>query len=315
MNDETTKSQREKAAEISAASPRSEREATKRDGGNSLNKQECSDLLEEADAMAYYIARNGEALHQKDGRPDASEKKDDLPEGTTEGIPLTDEEILYKKFLEAIIKLKSNCSLENQKTLLELYRKITEITHGRRKISGRTILDTIGKKPFWHSTFSAKNAPISIGVIFFVTALVLELLAYCTGRISDPSELAIYTGWAYYLNNALYPYLMPALWGGLGACIYLARYISHLLHEMTYEEHLMHGVGPRIFLGAMFGVIFVSLFYQDLGERIRIGERTLEPIVVAFLAGLFTRPVYALLKRLMEALTNYAKAAKPASKS
>ena len=59
--------------------------------------------------------------------------------------------------------------------------------------------------------------------------------------------------------GTLSTFLIPAFWGGIGACVFLTKRISDKLFDMAYEQTCVRGDGTRIFLGAMLAVFFCSI--------------------------------------------------------
>ena len=141
-----------------------------------------------------------------------------------------------------------------------------------------------------------------IGVCLFVLVLILELLMDWAARMSDPATLTGHKAFAYALVGTLSTFLVPAAWGGLGACVFLAKRISDKLFEMAYEEARMRGDLTRVFLGAMLGVVVVVLFFPSFGEQTLLGESGWAPGMAAFIAGLGVKPVYAAFESLSEEL-------------
>ena len=144
--------------------------------------------------------------------------------------------------------------------------------------------------------------PIRYGIAFFVLALLLELLMDWIGGVSDVTALNWIQTLGHLVGTGLSNLLSPALWGGLGACIFLTRRISDRLFEQAYEEARMRGDLTRIFLGSMLGVVAVVLIFPDFSERVVLGEASLGPATVAFVAGLGVKPVYAAFESLSEGL-------------
>ena len=93
------------------------------------------------------------------------------------------------------------------------------------------------------------------------------------------------------LISALYEFVAPAIWGGIGACVFLMKRLSDKLFEMAYEESRLRGDVTRIVLGAMLGVVVVVLFFPDFGEQIQLGDAGIAPVTAAFVAGLGVKPV------------------------
>ena len=98
-----------------------------------------------------------------------------------------------------------------------------------------------------------------MGGAIFLCALIIEVLVNWSARISDPSTLTGIKAIGYHFIGALSIFLVPAAWGGIGACVFLMKRISDKLFELAYEESRMCGIDTRIFLGAMLGVASVAL--------------------------------------------------------
>ena len=241
-------------------------------------RRDLDDLIAEARALALYISRHGDALSD-------------------------DQHELHEHLLVATRMVVDEPSTKGWQDLMTAYAKVTAVTYKERGVNGRTILDTqlTAKASFWRSR-SAKDRPIRIGVLFFVLALLLELLMNWSGGVSDATTLSWIGSLGHLIVRTLSDLLSPALWGGLGACIFLTKRISDKLFELAYEESRMRGDVTRIFLGSMLGVVAVVLMFPDFTERVVLGESSLGPATVAFVAGLGVKPVYAAFELLSEEL-------------
>ncbi len=240
--------------------------------------RDLDDLIAEAKALALYVSRHGDALSD-------------------------DKHKLHEKLLVAIGMVVDEPSTKGWQDLMTAYAKVTSVTYKERGVNGRTILDTqlAANTSFWRSR-SAKDRPIRIGVLFFVLALLLELLMNWSGGVSDATTLSWIGSLGHLIGTTLSGLLSPALWGGLGACIFLTKRISDKLFELAYEESRMRGDVTRIFLGSMLGVVAVVLIFPDFTEGVVAGASSLGPPTVAFVAGLGVKPVYAAFESLSEEL-------------
>ena len=248
------------------------------------SEEECGKLIAEANALALYIARHGDTL------PDTTGKE------------------LYAALLQAVANATPSCSADHWRTLMKTYAEVTAITYASRGVNGRTILDTQTKSPSsWRRLFAPRNRPVTIGVVLFVFALLMEGLMSWVGRISDPGTLTGFHRFAYFSVGALSSFLVPAAWGGIGACVFLMKRLSDKLFDMAYEEARLRGDVTRIFLGAMFGVVIVVLVFPNFGEQIQLGEVNLIPATAAFVAGLGVKPVYAGFEAMSEGLASRLK--------
>ena len=243
------------------------------------NAEEFDRLLAEANALALYVARHGDSL--------SVENKG-----------------LYVSLLDAISTAESSRSPPQWHALMKAYADVTAVTYMDRGVNGRTILDTQSKKPSsagrWR--FVPRVRPMVIGIVLFVLVLVLEVLMDWSARVSDPGTLSVFSGGAFALITTLSTFLVSAAWGGIGACVFLAKRISDKLFEMAYEESRMRGDLTRVFLGAMLGVVVVVLFFPSFGEEALLGESGWAPGMTAFIAGLGVKPVYAAFESRSEEL-------------
>ncbi|MYA59585.1 MAG: hypothetical protein F4X40_03360 [Chloroflexi bacterium] len=240
--------------------------------------KELGELIAEAEALALYVSRHGDVLPKEHAD-------------------------LHGKLLTAVSKADEEGSRDSWQELMTAYAEITAVTYGQRGVNGRTILDTksAGTSKLWQLSLP-RNRPIAFGVVFFCLALVFEALIHWSGGLSDVAEFGWWESFWHMVGTTLSNLLSPALWGGLGACIFLTKRISDKLFELAYEESRMRGDVTRIFLGSMLGVVVVVLIFPDFSERVAVGEASLGPATVAFVAGLGVKPVYAAFETLSEEL-------------
>ena len=242
-------------------------------------RRDFDELIKEATALAMYVARHGDSLSGK-------EAKD-----------------LYRKLITAVADAKSVRSVANWKSLMGTYQEVTAVTYKERGVNGRTLLDTQAKLPVALKWLSVPRIrPTVIGVGLFALAMTFQVLEDWSGNVSDPGTLTGVRALGYALISALYEFVAPAIWGGIGACVFLMKRLSDKLFEMAYEESRLRGDVTRIVLGAMLGVVVVVLFFPDFGEQIQFGEAGLAPVTAAFVAGLGVKPVYAGFESLSEEL-------------
>ena len=243
---------------------------------------EFKELISEADALATYIAQHGDSI------PDDQ---------------------LRKGLFEAVSEARSGYSAEKYQALMSAYAKVTAITYKDHGINGRTIIDTQHKKPRpLRAGPLPSRRPMMLGMALFVLALCLEVLMAWQVGISDPEKLKGSKLLGYHMLGALYPLLLPAIWGGIGSCIFLAKRISDALFKISYEISRQRGTYSRIFLGSILGVVTVSLFFRELGEeKITVGSVSLLPATLAFVAGLGVSPIYGAFESLSRELARRIK--------
>lgn len=249
-----------------------------------VEKDKAQSLLDEAIAMAEFISRRGDVLGKGN---------------------LT----LHSNLLKAIKDVKCSENYDAWVKLHEAYAQVTAITYGSGKVNGRTILDTNYKGEYLGLTrlISRRNRPEIVGVIFFIAALFFKYLADWVSQTSDPNTELTTEGskLLYEIANALLAFLIPAVWGGIGACIFLMKRLSDKLFEQAFEYSAVRGDMTRIFLGSMLGVIVVVVIFPGYEEAIKVGNFTFGPTSAAFIAGLGVKPVYAAFESLSEKLAAY----------
>ena len=242
---------------------------------------EGNTLLEEAKALALYVGRHGNGLFEENA---GSGGKDDPCDA----------------LLATIANATSSPSAASWTMLMDAYAKVSSVTYEKRGVNGRSVLDTanaglcsVSYRPFW------------IGVVLFVIALVMHSVPHF---FSDGFGV---------LMGALNPLLIPALWGGVGACTFLAKHLSNRLSEQAYERVRHQGDIVRIFLGAMIGVFAVVVltdFGSSVGELGAPGAGdtsagdpapiAMGAVVIAFASGLAVKPIYAAIETLANALAS-----------
>ncbi|MGO1118645.1 hypothetical protein ACTL6U_08070 [Rhodovibrionaceae bacterium A322] len=241
-------------------------------------------LLAEAEALALYVSRHGNVLTQ-------------------------DQSSLHAGLLEAIGNFRAEQSAGNWAALHGAYRQVTAITYQANQVNGRTILNTQEKVGVLSSFFffrSARYRPIVIGFLLFIGAMGLELLAnWATGINSDSQLNSPLKRLLYAVDLSLMTFLLPAVWGGIGACVFLMKRLSDKLFDQAYESSKVKGDMTRIFLGAMLGVVVVVLFFPEAADVETLGNFTFGPASAAFIAGLSVKPVYAAFEAQSEKLTAY----------
>ena len=240
---------------------------------------EGNTLLSEAKALALYVGRHGSGLFEE------GEDKDDPCDA----------------LLAAIASATSSPSEGSWTMLMAAYARVSSVTYEKRGVNGRSVLDTANARLL--SPFGS-HRPLWIGVSLFVIVLFVHSVPHL---FSD--------GFWATLIGTLSPLLIPALWGGVGACTFLAKHLSNRLSEQTYERVRQQGDIVRIFLGAMIGV-FAVVVLTDFGSSVGelgspgTGNTSVETpapiamgaVVIAFASGLAVKPIYAAIETLANAL-------------
>ena len=247
--------------------------------GCNTGAEKIPNLLRESNELAVYISRHGDILpmHKIDS---------------------------HKELLVAISDLESSPTQENWTKLHLAYSAVTTITYATKSVNGRTIIETRRKAEFWRTiTFQdPRHRPVQIGVILFVLAMFFELLAARAARIFDPTVISGYWVCLAYTLSPLLTFLIPAVWGGIGACIFLMKKLADKLFDQAFDSRKVKGDVTRIFLGSMMGVIVVVIMFPGFSEAIKVGDFSFGPASAAFIAGLGVKPIYAAFESLSEEL-------------
>ncbi len=249
--------------------------------------------IAEADALALFIARRGNMLGDDKTRKDA-----------------------YKDLQDAVASAKAGKD-ESFKGLLDAYARVTAFTYAEHGVNGRTVLDTDRKGEF-RTELSRKAAGDSgIGRLFYrlqkpqIRPLVLGgtlllIISIFEGvlLITDGDSA---NGEFNKMVQGAKDLLVPLEWGALGTCTFLMKKVSDQLSDFAFEESRARGMGTRVFLGAMLGLIVVEL---------TSGTTPGFPVyLTAFLAGLGIKPVYAAIESIVEGLAARIKPPKQGGKT
>jgi hypothetical protein len=252
---------------------------------------EKDDLIAEAEALALFVARRGDLLAGDEKRIAA-----------------------YQALREAINEAATRQDGDNA-ALLGAYSSISAFTYAELGVNGRTILDTNGRKFIArHATEDAarpklrvtyllskpRHRPLLIGgILLFMVAAYEGILLILGGTPNSSNIIAAMT--------KAKELLVPLVWGALGTCTFLMKKLSDRLSEFAFEETRARGMEARVFLGAILALIVVELLRKELGD--------FPSYLIAFLAGLGIKPVYAAIEGLVEGLAARVKPPKQGGKS
>ncbi|MBI4189976.1 MAG: hypothetical protein HY525_05500 [Betaproteobacteria bacterium] len=104
--------------------------------------------------------------------------------------------------------------------------------------------------------------------------------------------------------TALLKYILPILYGALGASAYIVRTLATEIREHTYSVGSNVRFQLRFYLGAMAGFA-IAWFTSDTKSAEAAGIlQPLSPLAVAFLAGYSVELLFSLLDRIVVALSS-----------
>lgn len=265
------------------------------------------EILKECTALIVYISRHGDVLLDNEGNALDTELND-----------------AYKKLIDGVMKCNSDkAASKDWQALVNAYTEVTRFTYKKKGVNGRSVLDTLGGTmrifqtetekpqrrwrrlplPRWSScSLKPQHKPMCYALIFLLMALLLELLTGWSGRISDPDQLA---GSRRHLYNSIIDLahiLVPALWGAIGACVFLMKRISDKLGMLAYEQSRQKGIETRILLGAILAVVAVEMMFPTHSQDLAVGEANLGPTGLAFIVGLSIKPIYGAFETLAQGI-------------
>lgn len=109
------------------------------------------------------------------------------------------------------------------------------------------------------------------------------------GKIADQTS-------AEFVIQILQFYLLPLLYGLLGACTYVLRVLSHEIHRLTYSTDSDIRYRLRLYLGVLSGLV-VAWFFS--GEGIAFGLESFPPLALAFFAGYSVEVIFAIMDKFI----------------
>jgi hypothetical protein len=174
--------------------------------------------------------------------------------------------------------------------VLRLYTQLCALPR-LEGISGRTLLHA-------RSVMRHIRGLVCWGVLFVVLAAVTEIVLLHAAKAPDGGG-----------GQPLWPampidvdvlrYLNPFFWGGVGACVFLVKSLSDKAAKLTFDRLRMHGLGARIFLGAVIGGLLVNgAGLNAIGAG--VVPATITSAGVAFLGGLGVKAIYAAFEALVD---------------
>ena len=245
-------------------------------------------LIAEAEALVNYVAGHGAT------DPNVTDGAERLKE-LAEAVELANAEARPEPIDERWTRL------------VVAYERLASVTYAGRGVNGRTVLDTQGRlagddRSGWLRFLprvKKRTMVVIMGLLLAAVGIGLEVLVELSGVPSGASAMSEEFKAAL---KAVGHFAMPAAWGGLGACVFLAKRMSDKLYRMQYEEARTRGYGTRIFLGSTIGVVTASIAFPELDTQFMAGSTGLAPPAVAFVAGLSVKPVYAAFEALSEGI-------------
>ena len=136
-------------------------------------------------------------------------------------------------------------------------------------------------------------------LVFALAILAHQYLNLIIGQ-SAPAEGDVLRWSSTITINTILSLLMPFLYGGLGACVFLLRSCHIYIHERTFDQRRVSEYLNRILLGLVSGgviTLFVSEVAGDGDDVVHLSAAAL-----GFLAGYHTEFLFQTIERVAQAL-------------
>jgi len=199
---------------------------------------------------------------------------------------------------------------KNQLTLDELVSKIGELN------ANYSILDKFMKPFSWFYFTPDKPAsnpsPSSVPDTNSKEPATKETLAKDPNAIFEPSEFqnksASIRVVATQVIDVMQKWLLPLLYGALGAMVFVVRTLSMQARDRLFRKEGLVSLVLRVFLGMISGLAIGWFWTHDSSEAATNGGpmslSTLSPFALAFVAGYGVELFFALLDKIVSTFTN-----------
>jgi hypothetical protein len=238
-------------------------------------------VLEEVNALIRYASENG----IDSPGPDPSQPDETtlvlLRRAAAEYEPFYDDEVMTPKKIEAEVKVLCHYARLTKQTRIENY-----------PINGRTLIETsfAGRSLFW-----------LFGLTFILMgfAILNEIMA-SWAQATDTPYTQFQQEIVFFQHHVL-RHLIPFIWGGLGACMYLLMRLYNIATHRAFDRARLHGWALRVLLASVLAA--VTLYLIDPAALSSNGI-PLESKSIAFLVGLGVKVVYGAFEKMVDTLVD-----------
>lgn len=195
--------------------------------------------------------------------------------------------------LERLVKITAP-TVEQRAEIDQHYGDLCAITYRSARVTGRTVMDSVNRaKDVTHCLFG-------IATICFIVAVFFSNLKYLV-----PDTWFGEGVWVGALEL-----MAPALWGIVGMSVFLITTYSEIAEDSRFDSRRVHGIGGRLFIGAVFGFMLVQFFGQGSLFTISLGNDIsieIGRVGLAFFAGLGAKSVYEVMWAFIRTMEQSAK--------
>lgn len=145
--------------------------------------------------------------------------------------------------------------------------------------------------------------------VFYVPFLTSPYESEAFGELRPEAQNRIEVTSAEFVLQALAAYVLPLLYGLLGAFAYVLRDIAREVRDVTFSAESTIRYGLRLSLGLLSGIAVGLLLTPGSGENGNavpsevLDLKTLSPLGLAFVAGYAVELIFAAMDRIVTAFT------------
>jgi hypothetical protein len=129
-------------------------------------------------------------------------------------------------------------------------------------------------------------------------------------ELGDEFQLKFALKYSSYVLGAIQSYILPLLYGLLGAIAYILRSLVKEIKEKSFTQEMRINYLLRVFLGALAGLA-IGWFFGDIEGRVSAGISSLSPLALAFLAGYSVEVLFSVMDRFIDMIVKDKPAAEP----
>lgn len=236
-------------------------------------------VLEEVNALIRYASENGiDSPGPDPGKPDETTLVL-LRRAAAEYEPFYDDEQMSPQKIDAEVKVLCHYARLAKQTKIENYR-----------INGRTLIET---------SFASRSLFWLFGLTFILLTLAImnEIMSGWVSAADAP-----YTQFQQeivFFQRHVLLHLIPFIWGGLGACMYLLMRLYNIATHRAFDRARLHGWALRVLLASVLAAVTLYLINP---AALSSNGIPLEAKSVAFLVGLGVKVVYGAFEKLVDTL-------------
>jgi hypothetical protein len=236
-------------------------------------------VLEEVNALIRYASENGiDSPGPDPSKPDETTLVL-LRRAAAEYEPYYDDKEMSPQKIEAEVRVLCQYARLTKQTRIENY-----------PINGRTLIET---------TFASRSLFWLFGLTFILLGLAVlnEIMAGWV-QASDAPYTQFQQEIVFFQRHVL-QHLIPFIWGGLGACMYLLMRLYNIATHRAFDRARLHGWALRVLLASVLAA--VTLYLID-PTALSSNGIPLENKSIAFLVGLGVKVVYGVFEKLVHTL-------------